>query len=158
MPSSDLRYLILADGLFHPEESKTANAVIRYTPERVVGVIDASRAGQTSQQVIGFGGDIPVVASFDEGLALKPNALLIGIAPAGGQLPSRAGSSCSLAPSRTSMEIWERSATRSWATCRSWPRSRRSTASRSTILRRLRPRRSRSRTAACAWRSMRRSS
>jgi uncharacterized NAD-dependent epimerase/dehydratase family protein len=85
--SRDLRYLILADGLFHPEESKTANAVIRYTPERVVGVIDASRAGQTSQQVIGFGGDIPVVASFDEGLALKPNALLIGIAPAGGQLP-----------------------------------------------------------------------
>jgi hypothetical protein len=42
--SRDLRYLILADGLFHPEESKTANAVIRYTPERVVGVIDASRS------------------------------------------------------------------------------------------------------------------
>ncbi|MDB4888895.1 MAG: hypothetical protein JWL61_750 [Gemmatimonadetes bacterium] len=85
--SRDLRYLILADGLFHPEESKTANAVIRYTPERVVGVIDASRAGKTSQDVLGFGGDIPVVATFDEGLALKPNALLIGIAPAGGQLP-----------------------------------------------------------------------
>jgi uncharacterized NAD-dependent epimerase/dehydratase family protein len=85
--SRDLRYLILADGLFAPEESKTANAVIRYTPERVVGVIDASKAGKTAQQVIGFGGNIPVVATFDEGLALKPNALLIGIAPAGGQLP-----------------------------------------------------------------------
>lgn len=84
---SKLRYIILADGLFAPEESKTANACIRYSPERVVGVIDASRAGKTSQQVLGFGGDIPVVATLDEGLALNPNALLIGIAPPGGQLP-----------------------------------------------------------------------
>jgi uncharacterized NAD-dependent epimerase/dehydratase family protein len=85
--SRDLRYLILADGLFGPEESKTANACIRYTPERVAGVIDASSAGRTAQEVIGFGGDIPVVATLEEGLAFGPNALLIGIAPAGGQLP-----------------------------------------------------------------------
>ena len=85
--SRDLRYLILADGLFGPEESKTANACIRYTPERVVGIIDASKAGRTAQQVLGFGGDIPVVGTLDEGLALAPNALVIGIAPAGGQLP-----------------------------------------------------------------------
>lgn len=77
----------MADGLFAPEESKTANACIRYTPDHVVGVIDASKAGRTAQQVIGFGGDIPVVATLAEGLALGPNALLIGIAPAGGQLP-----------------------------------------------------------------------
>ncbi len=81
------RYLILADGLFGPETSKTANACIRYTPERVVGVIDATRAGRTAGEVVGFGGDIPVVATLDEGLALSPNALLIGIAPAGGQIP-----------------------------------------------------------------------
>ena len=84
---SDLRYLILADGLFGPEESKTANACIRYTPERVVGIIDASKAGRTAQQVLGFGGDIPVVGTLEEGLAFGPNALVIGIAPAGGQLP-----------------------------------------------------------------------
>jgi uncharacterized NAD-dependent epimerase/dehydratase family protein len=86
--SRDLRYLILADGLFGPETSKTANACIRYTPDRVVGVIDASKAGRTAQQVIGFGGDIPVVATLDEGLRLGPTALLIGIAPSGGQLPA----------------------------------------------------------------------
>jgi uncharacterized NAD-dependent epimerase/dehydratase family protein len=85
--SRDLRYLVLADDNFGPQTSKTANACIRYTPERVVGVIDASRAGRTAQQVLGFGGDIPVVATLDEGLRLQPNALLIGIAPAGGQLP-----------------------------------------------------------------------
>src|SRR5258705_551101 len=82
------RYLILADRNFGPETSKTANACIRYTPDHVVGVIDADKAGRTAQQVLGFGGDIPVVATLDEGLALKPNALLIGIAPAGGQLPA----------------------------------------------------------------------
>ena len=82
------RYLILADQNFGPQTSKTANACIRYTPDHVVGVIDASRAGRTAQQVLGFGGDIPVVATLDDGLALKPNALLVGIAPAGGQLPA----------------------------------------------------------------------
>ena len=85
--SRELRYLILADGLFGPEESKTANACIRYTPERVVGIIDASKAGSTAQQVLGFGGDIPVVGTLAAGLALGANALVIGIAPAGGQLP-----------------------------------------------------------------------
>ena len=52
--SSDLRYLILADGLFGPEESKTANACIRYTPERVVAILDASKAGSTAQAVLGL--------------------------------------------------------------------------------------------------------
>jgi D-glutamate N-acetyltransferase len=82
------RYLILADGLFGPETSKTANACIRYTPDHVVGVIDARHAGRTSQQILGFGGDIPVVATLDDGLARGPNALLIGIAPPGGQIPA----------------------------------------------------------------------
>jgi uncharacterized NAD-dependent epimerase/dehydratase family protein len=82
------RYLVLADDAFGPQTSKTANACIRYTPEHVVGVIDASKAGMSAQQVLGFGGAIPVVATLEDGLKLKPNALLIGIAPAGGQLPS----------------------------------------------------------------------
>jgi uncharacterized NAD-dependent epimerase/dehydratase family protein len=86
--SRDQRFLILADGLFGPDSSKTANACIRYTPERVVGVIDATRAGRTASDVVGFGGEIPVVATLDEGLALRPNALLVGIAPAGGKLPA----------------------------------------------------------------------
>ena len=86
--SSDPRYLILADGAFGPESSKTANACIRYTPERVVAVLDAVSAGRTVQEVLGFGGAIPVVGTLDEGLALKPTAVLIGIAPPGGQLPA----------------------------------------------------------------------
>jgi uncharacterized NAD-dependent epimerase/dehydratase family protein len=83
----DPKYLILADDDFGIMTSKTANAVIRYHPSRVVAVLDRQLAGRTSQQVLGFGGDIPVVGSVAEGLALGANSILIGIAPQGGELP-----------------------------------------------------------------------
>jgi len=83
----DMRFLILAEGAFNPLRSKTANACIRYSPERVAAVLDSTQRGKTALQVLGFGGAIPVVGSVDEGLAHKPNALLIGIAPQGGRFP-----------------------------------------------------------------------
>jgi uncharacterized NAD-dependent epimerase/dehydratase family protein len=85
---SDPRYLIIADGDFGPMTSKTANSVIRYHPERTVAVLDRQHAGGTVQDVLGFGGAIPVVGTMREGLALGPSVVLIGIAPKGGQLPS----------------------------------------------------------------------
>ncbi len=81
------RFLILADGEFGPLTSKTANSVIRYLPDRVVAVVDRQTAGRTVQDVLGIGGAIPIVASMAEGLARKPDAILIGIAPVGGRLP-----------------------------------------------------------------------
>jgi uncharacterized NAD-dependent epimerase/dehydratase family protein len=81
------RFLIIADGAFGPETSKTADCAIRYVPERVAAVLDSATAGRTAQQVLGFGGSIPVVGTLEEGLALRPTALLIGIAPRGGRLP-----------------------------------------------------------------------
>jgi D-glutamate N-acetyltransferase len=81
------RFLILADGEFGPMTSKTANSVIRYLPERTVGVLDRLQAGRTVEDVLGFGGRIPVVGSMREGLALRPSAVLVGIAPLGGRLP-----------------------------------------------------------------------
>lgn len=84
---SQPRFLILADGDFGPMTSKTANSVIRYLPDRVVAVLDRAQAGRTAADVLGFGGDIPVVGSMRDGLAAKPTAVLIGIAPQGGRLP-----------------------------------------------------------------------
>ncbi len=81
------KILALAEGRFSPLKSKTANAAIAYLPGEVVGVIDSTKAGLTAQQVLGYGGEIPVVRSLEEGLRLKPTHLLIGIAPAGGRLP-----------------------------------------------------------------------
>lgn len=85
---SQPNFLIIAEGAFGPETSKTANSAIRYLPERIVGVLDSSASGKTVQDVLGFGGAIPVVKSFAEGLARNPTGILIGIAPAGGQLPA----------------------------------------------------------------------
>jgi uncharacterized NAD-dependent epimerase/dehydratase family protein len=81
------RFLIVADGDFGPMTSKTANSIIRYLPDRTVGVLDRQHAGRTVQDVLGFGGAMPVVGSMTEGLALGPTAVLIGIAPQGGRLP-----------------------------------------------------------------------
>jgi uncharacterized NAD-dependent epimerase/dehydratase family protein len=81
------RHLILADGDFSPMTSKTANSIIRYQADRVVAVLDRIHAGKTVQDVLGFGGAIPVVASMAEGLRLGADSVLVGIAPAGGRLP-----------------------------------------------------------------------
>ena len=84
------RFLILADGAFGPLSSKTANSCIRYFPDRIVGVFDRATAGQTVDEVLGFGGSIPVVGDFATGIALGQGAtaVLIGIAPPGGRLPA----------------------------------------------------------------------
>ena len=87
--SASHRFLVIADGQFGPLTSKTANSCIRYFPERVVGVFDRDQAGKTVQDVLGFGGTIPVVGDFERGLALGrgATAVLVGIAPMGGKLP-----------------------------------------------------------------------
>jgi uncharacterized NAD-dependent epimerase/dehydratase family protein len=87
LASRQERFLIIADREFGPLKSKTANSCIRYFPERIVAVLDRANAGRTVQDVLGFGGAIPVVEDFERGLALGATAVLIGIAPTGGQLP-----------------------------------------------------------------------
>ena len=84
------RLTILAEGAFGIETAKTASAAIRYCPDRVCSVIDRRYGGRTVAAAIGFGGDIPIVATLAEALALdpRPEALLIGISPQGGALPA----------------------------------------------------------------------
>src|SRR5258705_11612043 len=91
MTTPQHRFLIIADGDFGPLTSKTANSCIRYFPERIVAVFDRKQAGKTVQEVLGFGGDIPVVGDFERGLAQGKGAtaVMIGIAPAGGRLPGQ---------------------------------------------------------------------
>ena len=87
-PSDRRRLAILAEGEFGPHSGKTAYGVIRYGRDDVVAVIDSTKAGQSVAAYLrGF--DIPIVATLDEALAgpVRPDALLIGIAPTGGRLP-----------------------------------------------------------------------
>tara|TARA_B100001996_G_C18652545_1_gene589974 strand:+ start:418 stop:1455 length:1038 start_codon:yes stop_codon:yes gene_type:complete len=80
------RYAILALDSFDYILSKTGNALIRYQGENVIGVIDPTQAGKTSDQVLGWGGKIPCVSNFDELKNYGPTHLVIGSAPQGGRI------------------------------------------------------------------------
>jgi uncharacterized NAD-dependent epimerase/dehydratase family protein len=79
--------VVLAEGEFGQAASKTAIGVIRYASDRVVAVIDSTRAGHNASEWLGPAFDIPVVATLDEAFAFEPDSLLLGTAPAGGRIP-----------------------------------------------------------------------
>ncbi len=81
-------FVVLAEGRFGLEGSKTAASAIRYLPDRVTAVLDSEHAGREASDVLGIGEGIPVVATVEEALDCSPapEALLIGIAPQGGTL------------------------------------------------------------------------
>lgn len=79
------RMLILTEGHTNPHTAKTASCLIRYCREEVVALLDKTQAGKTTQDLLGVGGDLPVVSSLDE--APTANTLLLGIAPPGGKIP-----------------------------------------------------------------------
>jgi uncharacterized NAD-dependent epimerase/dehydratase family protein len=81
------RLAIFAEGLFAKHTGKTAHGVIRYGTREVVAVIDSTCAGRTASEVEPFClKPVPIVATLEEALALEPDTLLIGVAPAGGKL------------------------------------------------------------------------
>lgn len=82
------RIVILADKNLGPVNSKMGNSAIRFAADKVVAVIDSTKAGKVVNDVLGFGGNIPVHESLEETLKYEPNSLLIGISPPGGALPS----------------------------------------------------------------------
>ena len=82
------RYLVYAEGQFGTPASKTGHSVIRYSTDSVAAVLDSKHAGKTVASVLGFGGDIPIVASIDDAISLGADALLVGIATHGGGLPA----------------------------------------------------------------------
>ena len=81
------RYLIYAQDQFGSPASKTGNSVIRYSAPHVAAVLDSSHAGATAQTILGYGGDIPVVSSVEDGMQHGADSLLVGIAVAAGGLP-----------------------------------------------------------------------
>jgi uncharacterized NAD-dependent epimerase/dehydratase family protein len=82
------RIVILAEKKLGSLTSKMANGAIRYLNEEVIAIIDSNHAGKVVQDVLNFGGDIPIYSSFEETLQHQTNTLLIGISPPGGKLPS----------------------------------------------------------------------
>lgn len=79
------RVVILTEGLTDPLTAKTAVCILRYRPEQVVAVLDSTRAPAITEQVLGCGGQTPIIGSLDQ--AREANTLVIGVAPPGGRLP-----------------------------------------------------------------------
>lgn len=84
--TTNRRLIILTEGHTEPVTGKTATCVVRYRPEQVLALLDSTQAGKTAQELLGVGGDIPIVASLDE--VPQANALMLGIAPSGGRIPA----------------------------------------------------------------------
>jgi uncharacterized NAD-dependent epimerase/dehydratase family protein len=68
-------------------DSKAAAGLVRYRREDVVGLLDSQLAGRDPEPALGCGAGLPVVATIADGLALRPETLVIGVAPVGGALP-----------------------------------------------------------------------
>ena len=82
------RLALLAEGRFTALDAKTAVGILRYRPADVAAVVDSTRAGSRAQDVVGAGGDVPVVADLDAAAARGAGALVVGTAPQGGELPA----------------------------------------------------------------------
>ena len=82
------RIVILAEGSLGILESKTATVLVRYLPENVVAVIDSTKAGRDTGEVLEVGAGIPIVEDLGAAMQFEPTLLAIGIAPPGGELPS----------------------------------------------------------------------
>ncbi len=88
IPTDPRRLVILTEGFFTIHDAKTALGVIRYGHDEILAILDSTMAGRNLREVMPpF--DVPFVATLDEALEgpVRPNGLLIGIAPTGGRLP-----------------------------------------------------------------------
>jgi uncharacterized NAD-dependent epimerase/dehydratase family protein len=83
------RAIVLAEGYLGRDSGKTANGLVLHAvTHEVVAVIDSTAAGRDAGEVVaGRPRGIPVVATFEEALAFRPEVFYIGVATAGGYLP-----------------------------------------------------------------------
>ncbi len=81
---------ILAEGYFGTRHAKTAWGVLRYGTYPIHSIIDSQSTHSSILNITGIPIQAPIVASLEEGISIrkeKPDALVLGIAPQGGQLP-----------------------------------------------------------------------
>ena len=88
VPTEPRRLVILTEGQFNLHDAKTALGVIRYGRDEILAILDSTMVGRNLDEVMpGF--DVPFVATLEETFhgRVRPDGLLIGIAPTGGRLP-----------------------------------------------------------------------
>jgi uncharacterized NAD-dependent epimerase/dehydratase family protein len=87
LPTEPRRLVILTEG-HGIDDAKTATGVIRYGNDEIVAVLDSTMVGRNVSESLP-GHDIPFVGRLSEALdgPVRPDGLLLGIAPTGGKLP-----------------------------------------------------------------------
>jgi uncharacterized NAD-dependent epimerase/dehydratase family protein len=85
--------LILTNGLYNTDNGKTAHGLVRGSDRfKIVGVIDAPCAGQDAGMVLdGTHRDIPIFRSLEVAIIVLdkiPDYIIIGVAVAGGKIPT----------------------------------------------------------------------
>ena len=88
MLDSNVRIAIYAEAAMGLPNAKMAEGILRYGQNPVAAVIDSKSAGRSIRELCGIDRDVPIVASLDHALKLRPEALVLGTAPSGGRLPS----------------------------------------------------------------------
>lgn len=81
------RYILFADECFGLFTSKISASLLRYKSDLCVAVLDTEKAGMTVQDVLGYGGPIPIVARIEDALPMRPEVLLIGKGLHSAELP-----------------------------------------------------------------------
>ena len=89
IPTEPRRLVILTEGQFGLHDAKTALGVIRYGHDDILAILDSTMAGRNLREFLPAY-DVPFVGRLDETLhgPVRPDGLLIGIAPTGGRLPA----------------------------------------------------------------------
>ncbi|WDD90663.1 DUF1611 domain-containing protein (plasmid) [Burkholderia sp. FERM BP-3421] len=83
----DKKCIVFAEGCFGLFTSKVAASFLRYRGENCLAVIDSTQAGKRVEDVIGYGGDIPIVKDVETAMAFGPEVMLIGKGLHSAQLP-----------------------------------------------------------------------
>lgn len=83
----DKNFVVFAEGCFGLFTSKIAASLIRYRTDQCVAVIDSQQAGRTVQDVLGYGGSIPIVSRVEDALHLHPEVLIVGKGLHSAELP-----------------------------------------------------------------------
>jgi len=78
---------IYMEGHLESDFGKMGFGAVRYLANDIVAVIDSTQAGREMSDFMNTSRSIPVVASFEESIALGAEVLLLGIAPVGGKIP-----------------------------------------------------------------------
>lgn len=81
------RILLLTEGHLGVFSSKTAACLLRYRPDDIVGVLDSRAAGSDVRAAIPWAPPVPILPDVAAARQLQPEALFVGIAPPGGDLP-----------------------------------------------------------------------